>query len=119
MGSSLILGRLGKPPGSVSDSHGIEVVRRSGAVGGTAIRPISAIHGSFCAVGEALGKSSKLGSFENDGGLVGGMDGDVCSSLGRRGHSGAETALATAVESKRINGLLVLPIALPTQRVPL
>ena len=133
VGSSLIFGRPGKPPGSggfdaavcetefkglVSDSQGIgndpfscaaapvEVVRRSGAVGGTAIRPISAGHRSACAVGEALGKSSKLGLFENDGGLVDGMDGDVCLSFGRRGHSGAETALATAVESKRINGLL-------------
>ena len=129
MGSSLNLGRPGKPPvsggfdaavfgtefkGPVSDSPGIwndpfscaaapvEVVRRSGAVGGTAIRPISAVHGSTCAVGEALGTSSKLGSFVNDGGLVDGMDCDVCSSLGQR-HSGTETA--TAVESKRINGL--------------
>ena len=38
----------------------VEVVRRSGAVGGTAIRPISAVHGSACAVREALGTSSKL-----------------------------------------------------------
>ena len=94
----------------MSDSHGIgkdtfscaaapvEVVRRSGALGGTAIRS-SAVHGSVCAVGAALGKSSELGSFENDGGLVDGMDGDVCSSLGR-------PALVTAVESERISGLL-------------
>ena len=73
VGSSLILGLLGKPPGSggfdaavcetefkgpVSDSQGIgndqfscaaapvEVVRRSGAAGGTAVRPISAVRGS-------------------------------------------------------------------------
>ena len=60
VGSSLILGRLGKPPGSVSHSHDIEVVRRSGAVGGTAILPISAIQGSFCAVGEARQSSVRL-----------------------------------------------------------
>ena len=120
-GSSLISGRPGKPSGSggidtavretdfkgsVSDAAPVEVVRRSGAVGGTAFRPISAGHGSACAVERALGKSSKLSSFENDGGLVDGVEGDVCSSLGRRGHSGAETVLAIAVENERINGLL-------------
>ena len=121
VGSSLISGRPGKPSGSggidtavretdfkgsVSDAAPVEVLRRSGAVGGTAFRPISAGHGSACAVERALGKSSKLSSFENDGGLVDGVEGDVCSSLGRRGHSGAETVLAIAVEDERINGLL-------------
>ena len=48
----------------------VEVVRRSGAVGGTAIRPISAVRCSVFAVGGTLGKSSGLGSFGNDGGLV-------------------------------------------------
>ena len=43
--------------GSVSDAALVEVVRRSGAVGGTAFRPISAGHGSACAVERALGKS--------------------------------------------------------------
>ena len=45
--------------------------------------------------------------------FVDGADGDVCSSLGRCGHSGAETALATAVQSKRINELLevIEPVA--------
>ena len=35
-----------------------------------------------------------------------GVEGDGCSSLGRCGHSGAETVLATAVENERVNGLL-------------
>ena len=35
-----------------------------------------------------------------------GEDSNVCSLLDQRGHAGAETAHATAVESKRINGLL-------------
>ena len=70
-------------------------------MGGTAFRPISAGHGSACADERALGKSSKLSSFENDGGLVDGVEGDVCSSLGRRCHSGTETVLATAVERER------------------
>ena len=35
-----------------------------------------------------------------------GEDSNVCSLLDRRGHSGAETAHATAVESKRFNRLL-------------
>ena len=120
VGSSLIVGRLGKPSGSggfgaavcekefkgpVSDFQGVvsgplpsavapvEVVRRSGAVGGSAIRPISAGRGSVCAVGEALGVTSKLGSHEKDGfvskvrGLADGIEGGYRSALGQRGHS--------------------------------
>ena len=38
-----------------------------------------------------------------------GIEGGVRSALGQRGDSGAETAHATAVESKRIHGLLEVP----------
>ena len=128
VGSSLISGRPGKPPGSggfdtavcetefkgpVSDAAApVEVVRRSGAVGGTAFRPISAGHGSACAVERALGETSKLGSLGKDGfvttkrGLAKENEGGVRAALGQRGYFGAETAHVTAVESKRINGLL-------------
>ena len=50
------------------------VVRRSGAVGGSAIRPISAGRGSVCVVGEAL-----------RGLADGGIEGGVRSALGQRG----------------------------------
>ena len=85
---------------------------RSGAVGGSAFRPFSAGRGSVCAVGEALGETSKLGSHEKDGflskvpGLVVGIEGGVRSALGQGGVSGAETAHVTAVESESPIGLL-------------
>ena len=90
----------------------VEVVCRSGAVGGSAFRPFSAGRGSVCAVGEALGETSKLGSHEKDGflskvpGLAVGIEGGVRSALGQGGVSGAETAHVTAVESESLIGLL-------------
>ena len=95
VGSSLISGRPGKPPGSGGIDTAVCETVFKGPVSDAA--PVEVVR---------LGKSSKLSSLENDGGLLDDVEGDVCSSLGRRGHSGAETVLAIAVESDRINGLL-------------
>ena len=109
VGSSLILGRSGKPPGSekeskglVSDSKGtvndpfscavapVEVVRRSGAVGACRDRSVTDFKGKFCG---ASGAGAAL----------------CASTVTASSSGGAETAHANAVESKGINELLEEP----------